>query len=145
MNVASVGQAPIDFRDVMLTRDYNGVRAYSQSKLAQIMFTFDLADRREGTGVAVFALHPATYMNTKMVTESGNTLLSTVEEGTEAILYVATSLELDGKSGLYFDGRRPARANGQAYDRAARRQLWELSMRLVGLAAEAPSHSARAE
>ena len=67
VNVASAGQMPIDFDDVMLERDYNGVRAYCQSKLAQIMFTIDLAEELDGKASTVNALHPATYMPTKMV------------------------------------------------------------------------------
>src|SRR5262249_50559244 len=67
VNVASAGQQAIDFADVMLTRGYSGSRAYRQSKLAQILFTVDLARELDGTGVTVNALHPATYMNTTMV------------------------------------------------------------------------------
>src|SRR5258708_19001718 len=66
VNVASLGQHPIDFDDVMLTKGYSGSRAYAHSKLAQIMFTIDLAQELEGSGVSVNALHPATYMNTTM-------------------------------------------------------------------------------
>jgi hypothetical protein len=72
-------------------------------------------------------------MNTNMVIESGTTPISTVEQGAEAILHVATS-DLDGKSGLFFDGKRPARANAQAYDPAARQRLRDLSLQLTGLA-----------
>jgi NAD(P)-dependent dehydrogenase (short-subunit alcohol dehydrogenase family) len=133
VNVASIGQYPIDFDDVMLERGYDGMRAYRQSKLAQIMFTFDLATALEGSGVAVHCLHPATLMNTRMAFESFGHAMTTVEEGADAILYVATSADLDGKSGLYFDGKRPADANAQAYDADARRRLRELSLRLVGL------------
>jgi NAD(P)-dependent dehydrogenase (short-subunit alcohol dehydrogenase family) len=64
VNVSSAGQRPIDFGDVMLTRGYSGARAYCQSKLAQIMFTIDLAASLKGTGVTVTCLHPATYMDT---------------------------------------------------------------------------------
>lgn len=67
VNVASVGQTPIDFADVMLERGYDGTRAYRQSKLALIMFTFDLAAELAGTGVTANCLHPATYMPTKIV------------------------------------------------------------------------------
>src|SRR5262249_57775492 len=70
VNVASAGQYPIDFDDVMLTRGYDGGRAYTQSKLAQVMFTCDLARDLEGTGVTVNCLHPATYMDTTMLRES---------------------------------------------------------------------------
>ena len=85
VNVSSIGQEAIDFDDVMLTERYSGLRAYRQSKLAQIMFTIDLAHELEDTGVIVNALHPATFMNTTMVRQSGVTPLSSVEEGAEAI------------------------------------------------------------
>jgi NAD(P)-dependent dehydrogenase (short-subunit alcohol dehydrogenase family) len=133
VNVASAGQYPIDFDDVMLTKSYDGTRAYAQSKLAQIMFTVDLARELEGLGVTVNALHPATYMDTTMVRASGVTPVSTVEEGADAILQLAVSPELEGKSGLYFDRKRQSRANAQAYDDGARDKLRELSMRLTGL------------
>ena len=134
VNVASAGQQAIDFSDVMLTRDYSGIRAYRQSKLAQIMFTFDLAEELAGRDISVTSLHPATYMNTTMVRLSGVQPISTVEEGGAAILQLVRSSELAGKSGLYFDGMRLSRANAQAYDPAARRRLRKLSFALVGLA-----------
>jgi NAD(P)-dependent dehydrogenase (short-subunit alcohol dehydrogenase family) len=138
VNVSSAGQYPIDFDDVMLTRGYEGTRAYRQSKLAQVMFTIDLAEQLKDAGVTVSCLHPATFMNTNMVIESGYLPTSSVEEGADAILHLATSAELEGKTGLYFDGQRPARANAQAYEGEARRRLRELSMRLTGLSAEPP-------
>ncbi|MGH3821299.1 MAG: SDR family NAD(P)-dependent oxidoreductase [Pseudonocardiaceae bacterium] len=67
VQVSSAGQSPIDFDDVMLTRSYSGGQAYGQSKLAQIMFAFDLAEELAGTGVTATALHPATYLPTKIV------------------------------------------------------------------------------
>ena len=79
VNVSSAGQQAIDFADVMLTRGYSGARAYCQSKLAQVMFTFDLAERLAGTGITATCLHPATYMNTTMVRRAGVTPISTVE------------------------------------------------------------------
>jgi NAD(P)-dependent dehydrogenase (short-subunit alcohol dehydrogenase family) len=139
VNVASAGQYPIDFDDVMLTRSYDGGRAYMQSKLAQIMFTFDLADELVGSGVTANTLHPATYMNTTMVRESGTTPISSVEEGADAILRLAVTPELDGQSGLYFDRMRETRAQPQAYDVAARRRLRALSLELTGLAAAQPA------
>lgn len=132
VNVASLGQAPLDFDNVMLTKDYQGVRAYSQSKLSQIMFTTDLAEELKGSGVTVNALHPATYMNTTMVRAGGTTPMSTVEEGGAAILHLATGDDMAGRSGLFFNGMNEARANAQAYDASARRKLRELSLTLTG-------------
>ena len=130
VNVASLGQAPLDFDDVMLTKAYDGVRAYSQSKLSQIMFTIDLAEELKGTGVTVNSLHPATYMNTTMVRAGGVTPMSTVEEGGAAILHLATGDDMEGRSGLFFNGMKETRANAQAYDAAARKKLRELSLKL---------------
>jgi NAD(P)-dependent dehydrogenase (short-subunit alcohol dehydrogenase family) len=139
VNVASAGQQAIDFTDVMLTRGYSGRRAYCQSKLAQIMFTFDLADELHGTGVTVNALHPATYMDTTMVRRAGITPSSSVEEGAEAILNLATSPALEGRSGLYFNGQREARADGQAYDAKARQRLKAISLELTSFSSAAIS------
>ena len=136
VNVSSAGQQPIDFDDLMLTRGYSGARAYCQSKLAQIMFTIDLAASLKGTGVTVTCLHPATYMDTSMVRRAGVTPVSTVEEGAQAILNLATSPAVEGQTGLYFNGPREARAQAQAYDPDARRQLKALSLELTGLSAE---------
>jgi NAD(P)-dependent dehydrogenase (short-subunit alcohol dehydrogenase family) len=135
VNVASAGQQAIDFGDLMLTRAYSGTRAYCQSKLAQIMLTIDLADELRGSGVTVNALHPATYMDTTMVRRAGITPWSTVEEGGEAILNLATSPALEGRSGLYFNGRNEARADAQAYDAEARRRLKAISLELTGIPA----------
>jgi len=135
VNVASLGQHPIDFDDVMITKGYSGSRAYAQSKLAQIMFTIDLAEELKGTGVTVNSLHPATYMNTTMVRAGGITPISTVEQGGEAILHLAEGDDVAGKSGLFFNGMSQARANPQAYDEAARKRLRALSLELTGLTA----------
>jgi NAD(P)-dependent dehydrogenase (short-subunit alcohol dehydrogenase family) len=132
VNVSSAGQQSIDFNNVMLEREYNGVRAYCQSKLAQVMFTMDLAEELAGSGVTVTALHPATYMNTGMVIEAGIRPISTVEEGAGAVEFLATSEKMRGVSGEYFDHTRRSRANAQAYDRKARAQLRELTDRLLG-------------
>jgi NAD(P)-dependent dehydrogenase (short-subunit alcohol dehydrogenase family) len=137
VNVASAGQAPIDFDDVMLERAYDGVRAYRQSKLALVMFTFDLADELRDAGVTANCLHPATFMPTKMVLEAGVNPVSSLEQGLQATLRLVADADLDGVTGRYFDGRREARAHPQAYDLDARRRLRELSTQLVGLPTEA--------
>jgi NAD(P)-dependent dehydrogenase (short-subunit alcohol dehydrogenase family) len=134
VNVASAGQQPIDFADVMLTRGYSGTRAYCQSKLAQVMFTIDLARELQGSGVTVNCLHPATYMDTAMVRQAGVTPWSTVDKGAEAILKLATSPALEGRSGLHFNGLCEARADGQAYDGQARQRLKAITLELTGLA-----------
>jgi len=133
VNVSSAGQEAIDFADVMLTRKYGGLRAYKQSKLAQIMFTIDLARELDGSGITVNALHPATFMNTTMVREF-SAPISTVEEGADAILKLAIAPDMAERSGLYFNGQREAEANRQAYDDRARQQLKALSRKLTGLA-----------
>jgi len=133
VNVSSAGQQAIDFDDVMLTRGYSGVRAYCQSKLAQILFTIDLADELKGRGVIANALHPSTYMNTTMVAQAGVSPMSKVEDGAAAILKLAVSPALEGRSGLYFNVQNEARANPQAYDAQARRRLRALSSELTGL------------
>lgn len=135
VNVASLGQHPIDFDDVMITKGYTGSRAYAQSKLSQIMFTIDFADELRGAGVTVNALHPATYMNTTMVRAGGITPISTVEQGGAAILHLVEGDDVADKSGLFFNGMSEARANPQAYDANARKRLRALSLRLTGLSA----------
>ncbi len=133
VNLASAGQYPLDFDNLMLDRAYSGMRAYTQSKLAQVMLTFDLAAELCGSGVTVNCLHPATYMDTTMVRAAGVEPASTVAEGAAAVMHLAVSTELEGHTGEYFDGLRPARANAQAYDPQARRRLAEVSARLTGL------------
>ena len=143
VNVASVGQAPIDFDDVMLERRYDGFRAYAQSKLAQVMFTFELAERLGPGAVTVNALHPATLMDTKMVRESIGRVMSSVEEGVRAVVRPAISPELERVTGRYFDGLQESRADAQAYDPAARQRLWELSERLTDWSWDERGGSAR--
>jgi NAD(P)-dependent dehydrogenase (short-subunit alcohol dehydrogenase family) len=135
INVASVGQQRIDFDNVMLEDGYDGLRAYRQSKLAQVMFTFDLAEELRESGIAVNSVHPASLMNTKMVLETDyfGSPMTTLEEGAHAVEYLATSSELEGVTGEFFDGMQRARANPQAYDQEARHRLWRLSEQLVKL------------
>ncbi len=130
VNVASAGQLPIDFADVMLARGYDGMRAYCQSKLAQVMDTFDLAEELNAANITVNCLHPATYMDTAMVRDSGASPLNSVETGADAVLALVNG---QGVTGRYYDVQREARAHAQAYDGTARRKLQELSLELVGL------------
>jgi NAD(P)-dependent dehydrogenase (short-subunit alcohol dehydrogenase family) len=126
VNVASVGQLAPDFDDLMLERGYDGLRAYRQSKLCQIMFTFELAARRPD--LVVNALHPGSLMDTKMARDTFGRTLSTVAEGVEA---TAALVERDDVTGRYFDGLRESRADAVAYDEAARRRLWDVSAELT--------------
>ena len=132
VNVASAGQSPVAFDDIMLQRRYDGMRAYTQSKLAQIMFTFELAGHLSGSGVSVNALHPASLMDTKMVRGTFGYTMSTVQQGADATVRLAAAPDVEGVTGRYFDGHYEARANRQAYDAAARKRLWALSEDLCG-------------
>jgi NAD(P)-dependent dehydrogenase (short-subunit alcohol dehydrogenase family) len=114
----------------MLETDFSGGRAYAQSKLAQVMFTFDLAEELGGTGVMVNSLHPATYMPTGMVRRAGVQPRATIGEGADAVMQLITSAEIE--AGQFFNGLKPARANRQAYDDEARAKLKELSEELTG-------------
>ncbi|MEY8037897.1 SDR family NAD(P)-dependent oxidoreductase [Saccharopolyspora cebuensis] len=131
LSIASAGQRTIDFADPLVESDYTGTRAYAQSKLAQIMFTFDLAERWRGRGVEANALHPATYMNTAMVREAGVTPVNTVRDGADAALRLVTDPAFDGVTGRFFHGSRESRPLDQAFDPAARARLRELSDELV--------------
>jgi NAD(P)-dependent dehydrogenase (short-subunit alcohol dehydrogenase family) len=132
VNVASAGQSPVDFGDLMTERGYGGMKSYTRSKLAQIMFTFELAERLRDAGVSVNALHPASLMDTKMVIETFGYTMSTVEEGADATVRLVVSPELEGVTGRYYEGQLEARANRQAYDAEARKKLWALSEELCG-------------
>ena len=89
--------------------------------------------------MTAICLHPATYMNTTMVRRAGITPVSTVEEGAKAILNLAASPALAGRTGLYFNGLREARAHSQAHDAEARRRLRALSLELTGLSDDGPA------
>ena len=132
VNVASAGQMAIDFDDVMLEHRYSAGRAYTQSKLAQILFTFDLAEELEGRGVTANCLHPATYMPTRMVLAARGSGMSTIREGADATVRLIADPALDGVTGRYFEGTREAAPDRQAFDPDARRRLRELSARLTG-------------
>jgi len=131
INVSSAGQLPINFDDVMMEKHYEPLDAYRQSKLAQIMFTIDLAEQVQPDNITVNALHPASLMPTKMVKEYFGRTMDSLEDGVSSVMNLATNPTLDEITAKYFDHQRESRANDQVYDAAARRQLWELSMELT--------------
>lgn len=132
VNVSSRSADPIDFDDVMLEEGYSAGRAYGQSKLAQIMFTFTLAEQLEGTGVTVNALHPASLMNTDLVKEMGMEPRSTVAEGVRAVIHLIDGGDVG--TGNYYRRMERARApEEQAYEEKARARLDSLSRTLVGM------------
>lgn len=126
--VSSAGQAAIDFDDVMLERGYSGWQAYCRSKLAQILDAFHLADELDPAVVTATALHPATYMPTKIVPSP----ISTLAEGVAATARLAVDPELAGVTGRYFNGVREAEPDPQARDPDARARLRALAEELTG-------------
>ncbi|WP_301169599.1 SDR family oxidoreductase [Brevibacillus nitrificans] len=133
VNVASSGQKRIDLSNFMLEQGYSPFAAYQQSKLALVAFTFELAETFRSTGITCNCLHPGTYLDTKMVRESGITPLGSACSGADAVVYLAVSAELERVTGKYFDRKKESCADKQAYDDEFRRRLWELSARLTGL------------
>ena len=132
VNVASIGQAAVDWDDPLLERGFEPYRAYAQSKLAQIAHTFDLAERLDGRGVTVTALHPATLMDTRMVRESFGRSRSTVADGVGPTVRLAVGEAVEGVTGRYYDQERESRADGQAHDADARARLWSYTAELAG-------------
>lgn len=131
----------IDFDDLPLTRRYSGVRAYARSKLANILFTYALAERltQGGIGVTANCLHPG-FVDTALMRESPRwmralwrPLLSTPARGARTAVYLATAPELEGVTGRYFeDGDRVRRSSRRSYDVALRERLWDVSAALTG-------------
>jgi NAD(P)-dependent dehydrogenase (short-subunit alcohol dehydrogenase family) len=132
LNVASIGQAPFDPGDAEFEHGYDGVEAYRRSKLALAAFTFDLADELEAAGVTVNCSHPATLMNTTMVSQAGITPVSTLEEGGEATMRLIIDPALDGVTGQFFDGLKTSRARPEAYDPQFRTRLRAVTDRILG-------------
>ncbi|MCC7125113.1 MAG: SDR family NAD(P)-dependent oxidoreductase [Acidobacteria bacterium] len=131
INVSSLAQSPIDFDDVMLERPGRAAQGYGQSKLAQILFTMDLATELKDRPIIVTALHPATMMDTTMVRQSGMPSRSTVDEGATALMQQIAGATVE--SGRFYNGLNPARPNAQAEDVTARAKLRELSVKLTGV------------
>ncbi|MEW9701705.1 SDR family oxidoreductase [Paenibacillus sp. SI8] len=136
VNVASVGQKQIEFDNIMLERDYDPFDAYKQSKLALVMFTFDLAARLETEGITVNCLHPGSLLNTKMVRESLPIGFGSPKSGAECVVHLAVSRDMEQTTGRYFDKKNDVSAEPQAYDAAFRRKLWNYSEALTLLASD---------
>ncbi|HLN54594.1 MAG TPA: SDR family NAD(P)-dependent oxidoreductase [Bacteroidales bacterium] len=128
INVASTAQARVNFSDLMLRNHYDGYHAYSASKTALVMYTFDLAERLREKDIKVNAVHPSSLMNTNMVIKDWGYTLSKVEDGAEAVENLL-SPEL---TGAYFDKKKPVKAISQAYDLAAREELRSQTFRILG-------------
>ena len=133
VTVASAGQSAIDFDDVMLKHGYQGYRAYGQSKVAQIMYTIDLAERLDAREIIANSLHPGTHMDTTMVRQAGITPSTAVGTGAAAVIALTTGRDRATITGRYFDGQRESRAISQVYDASARHTLRALSEDLTGL------------
>jgi len=135
INIASIGQAPIDPDDLTVRSEYSGELAYCRSKLALIMFTFELAERLGKTAGAptVNCIHPGTLLRTKMVMESFGYSMGEPDEGADAVSHLAISEKVSGASGKYFDRKKEARAHEQAYDANVRKKLWNESEKFAGL------------
>jgi NAD(P)-dependent dehydrogenase (short-subunit alcohol dehydrogenase family) len=133
INVSSIGQSPVDFDDIMLEKKFDSVKAYRQSKLALIMFTFELAEQLKNDNVTVNSLHPGTFLNTNMVRRSNINPLGEPESGADAEVYLATSNNLNGVTGKYFNVGTEARADADAYDGDKRKRLQELGYKLTNL------------
>jgi NAD(P)-dependent dehydrogenase (short-subunit alcohol dehydrogenase family) len=127
--VHASGEIRLD--DLQMRRGYNGYRAYAQSKLANVLFTYELARRLEGTGVTANALHPG-VIGTKLlhVSFSGG---GPTAEGARTPVYLATSPDVAETSGTYFSNERPQRSSSLSYDETLAKRLWQVSEELTGL------------
>jgi NAD(P)-dependent dehydrogenase (short-subunit alcohol dehydrogenase family) len=134
VNISSVAGSPIDFDDVMLEKPGAAGRGYGQSKLAQVTMTVALAPAFEKDGITMIALHPATLMNTGMVSDLGMRPATTVDEGRDHVMSLVTAPTLQ-PGAYYVRGKVAAPANPQPNDPAAREKLVALSARLTGVAA----------
>jgi NAD(P)-dependent dehydrogenase (short-subunit alcohol dehydrogenase family) len=135
--------AQLDFDELQGERGYDGNRAYSQTKLANILFTYELARRLQGTGVTANCLHPgvigtrllADYMGVPIAGRAlARSFGASPEKGAETTIHLATSLDMETVSGKYFEAKRERRSSRESYDEAAARRLWDMSERLTRLA-----------
>ena len=133
----------IDFDDLMGESKYSGQTAYNQSKLANVMFTYELARRLASTGVTATALHPG-MTNTSFSAEDPSRAFAPLvvvmrpfmrkpERGADTSVYLASAPEAEGLTGQYFADRQPKKSNKASYDAGMASRLWRVSAELVGL------------
>lgn len=147
VNVASRAhyRSSINFDDLYFKKNYDGfVRAYGQSKLGNVLFTNELARRLEGTGVTANSLHPGVVGTDIALKESKGIyrlgwmlwkpFMVTTEEGAATSIYVASSPEIEGVTGKYFDKCKAKKASDKALDKNTAERLWQISEKLTGLA-----------
>ena len=146
VTVSSGAQAMgrLDFDDLQGERGYSGQRAYNASKLANVMFAFELARRLEGTGVTSTVLHPGVVRTSfgaedqtrlfAVLTRVARPFMKTPARGADTSVYLAASPDVDGVTGAYFANRKPKQANKQAYDPVTTARLWEVSAELTRIA-----------
>jgi retinol dehydrogenase 12 len=136
INVASNAHEgyTIDFDDLGHRRQYGGWTTYGASKLANIMFTYELARRLEGTEVMVNAMHPG-FVNTNFQQAARLDMRGplTPEEGADTLIWLATSKDVEGITGKYFVRRRDTRSSDVSYDKVVATRLWEVSADMTGL------------
>jgi NAD(P)-dependent dehydrogenase (short-subunit alcohol dehydrogenase family) len=133
INITSRSQMALNFDDLNQDNEHSGRSAYRLSKIAQVMHTFYYAELLEGTGVTFNTLHPASRMGTTMVLQTPGPVRSAVDEGANVVMYVATSPDLQGRSGIYFEQYDEGRAHDQTYDEAARERLDKMTREILGL------------
>jgi retinol dehydrogenase 14 len=137
----------IDFDDLQGERNYSGQRAYSQSKLANVMFTYELARRLDGTGVTTTVLHPGVVRTSfgaedqaayfAVLTRVARLFMKTPAQGAGTPIYLASSPEVAGVTGRYFVNRKPKTSSKATYDTTAAARLWRASADLAGMTATA--------
>lgn len=127
INIASIGQQPVDFEDVNFDQQYDGRKAYGKSKLAMITSGFTLATLMDPAQVTVNSVHPATFMPTKLVLDSGIEAIDDLEDGRDAVMRLILDPAVANVTGEFFNGTETARVNEWAYDTETQRRLWKLS------------------
>jgi NAD(P)-dependent dehydrogenase (short-subunit alcohol dehydrogenase family) len=135
-------RAEIDFDDLQSARKYRGFQVYGKSKLANILFTYELAERLRGTGVTANCVHPGAVSTNFGMNNGGIMVLlfralkpfmRTPEQGADTIIYLASSPEVEGVSGRYFGDRKVISSLEEPHDVSAQRRLWEESEELTNL------------